>query len=147
MRNSWGLPVAGMIASAILAVLVMGQHGFNSDHLSEVELGAVAGALCLFIFGVQGIVSVLIDGEELKPGKRPPHLTNKLLATMVVLSVLLVVVAIALAYCLAAGWGVGTLGLLAGAGCFLLAALLVGYKEALLGDEARFDQRDDGVPW
>lgn len=147
MRNSWGLPIVGLIASAILTVLVMGYHGFNADHLSEVELGAVAGALCLFVFGVQGIVSVLIEGEELKPGKRPPHLTSALLATMVALSVLLILVAIALAYCLAAGWGTGTAGLLAGSGCFLLAGLLVGYKEALLGDEARFDHRDDGVPW
>ncbi len=73
MRNTWGLPIVGLIAAAILAIIVMGSHGFNSDHLSEMELGAVAGALCFFIYGIQGVVSVLIDGEELKPGKRAAH--------------------------------------------------------------------------
>ena len=34
-----------------------------------------------------------------------------------------------------------------GTDAFLLAAMLVAYKEAFLGEEARFDRRDDGVPW
>jgi amino acid transporter len=147
MRNTWGLPIVGLIAAAILAIIVMGSHGFNSDHLSEMELGAVAGALCFFIYGIQGVVSVLIDGEELKPGKRAPHITGPLTIAIVVVSVLLLIVAVALAYTLTSDYGVGTIGLLAGAGCFLLAGLLVGYKEALIGEEGRFDRRDDGVPW
>ena len=41
----------------------------------------------------------------------------------------------------------GVNGVAAGAGCVFLATLLVCYKEAFLGDEARFDDREDGVPW
>lgn len=147
MRNSWGLPIVGLIASAVLAIIVMGSHGFNSDHLSEIELGAVAGSLCLFIFGIQGVASVLIDGQELRPGKRDPHLTGPLTIGIVIVSMMLLAVTVALGYALTSNYGVGTIGLLAGAGCFLVAALLVGYKEALIGEEGRFDRRDDGVPW
>ena len=39
------------------------------------------------------------------------------------------------------------LGIAAGAGCMSLAVLLIFYKEAFLGDEARFDDREDGIPW
>jgi hypothetical protein len=60
---------------------------------------------------------------------------------------LLVATGGALAYGIAGDWGTTAIGLLAGLGCFLMAAMLVAYKEGFLGEEARFDRRDDGVPW
>ena len=77
----------------------------------------------------------------------PPHLTNPLSWSIVTVSFVLLLDGIALAYGLAADWSPIALGLLAGAGCLILAFLLVGYKEAFIGDEASFDRRDDGVPW
>ena len=57
--------------------------------LSELQLGAVAGALTLGVFGIQGLISVLLEGRELRPGMAPPHLTNPLSAAIVIVSILL----------------------------------------------------------
>jgi hypothetical protein len=77
----------------------------------------------------------------------PPHLTNPLSAAIVIVSILLFADALLLGYGIVIGWGTVALGVAAGAGCLFLATLLVFYKEAFLGDEARFDDREDGVPW
>lgn len=45
------------------------------------------------------------------------------------------------------GQPVSLVGLTAGAGCLVLALLLVAYKEAFVGHEARLDPRKDGIPW
>ena len=147
MRNTSGLPIVSLIIAAGLAVIVAITHGINSEHLNVIEIGAVAAAIALLIYGVQGLISVVVDGEELSPGTTPPHLTDSLSDGIVVISALLIMNGMALAYGLADNWGTGYIGVLAGTGCFLLAAMLVAYKEAFLGEEARFDRRDDGVPW
>jgi hypothetical protein len=115
--------------------------------LSELQLGAIGGALTLAIFGVQGLLSIALEGQELRPGVTPPHLTNPLTAAIVVASLLLLFDAVILGYGIVMGWGTTRLGIAAATGCLLLAALLLFYKEAFLGDEARFDDREDGIPW
>jgi hypothetical protein len=115
--------------------------------LSELQLGALGGGLTFAIFGLQGLLSVKSEGRELRPGVRPPTLTNPLSVAIVVLSLCLFAVALLLGYGIVAGWGTTPLGFAAGAGCLLLAALLFLYKVAFLGDEVRFDNREDGVPW
>jgi hypothetical protein len=45
------------------------------------------------------------------------------------------------------GWNTTLIGVPASLGCILLAALLIFYKEAFLGSEACFDEREDGTPW
>jgi hypothetical protein len=147
MRNSSGLPKVALVIAAVLAVIVAITHGINSEHLNVIEIGAVATAVALLIYGIQGLISVVVDGEELTPGTTPPHLTDSLSDGIVVVSSLLIINGLTLAYGLADNWGTGYIGVLAGTGCFLLAAMLVAYKEAFLGEEARFDRRDDGVPW
>jgi len=147
MRNTSGLPIVSLLIAAGLAVIVAITHGFNSNHLSVMEIGAVAAAVTLLIYGAQGLISVVVDGKELTPGQTPPHLTDALSDGIVVISALLITNGLALAYGLADNWGTVYIGILAGLGCFLLAAMLVAYKEAFLGEEARFDRRDDGVPW
>ena len=119
----------------------------NPIPLSELQLGALGGGLAFAIFGLQGLISVRSEGRELRPGIVPPTLTDPLSAAIVVLSLLLFAVSLLLGYGIVAGWGTPRLGGAAGVGCLLLAALLFLYKEAFLGDEARFDDREDGVPW
>lgn len=147
MRNTTGLPFVSLILAAILIVVVLITHGIGDDPLTELELGATAAAVAFIIYGAQGLISVVLEGTELRPGRRPPHLTGPLTTWTVVLSFVLLLDAITLAFGVAADWGPIGLGFLAGGGCLILAFLLVGYKEAFLGEEARFDQRDDGVPW
>jgi hypothetical protein len=148
VKNSPRLPVLALGAAAVLALLTGLSAGAGGlIPLSELELGAVAGTLAFVVFGIQGLISVAVEGEELRPGVAPPHLTNPLTAGIVIVSLLLLVDAYFLGYGIVNGWDVTRLGVAAGIGCLCLAALLIFYKEAFLGDEARFDDREDGVPW
>ena len=148
MRNSPLLPILSLVVAAVFAiaaVLMAGPGDFLP--LSELQLGAIGGALTLAIFGIQGLISVGLEGRELRPGIVPPQLTNPLSAAIVLVSLLLFADALLLGYGIVSGWGTVPLGIAAGAGCVFLAALLIFYKEAFLGDEARFDDREDGIPW
>jgi hypothetical protein len=148
VTNSPRLPAVALILASLLAIAAAA--AIDPDRplpLSELQLGAVAGALTLGVFGIQGLISVMLEGRELRPGMAPPHLTNPLSAAIVIVSILLFGDALLLGYGIVIGWGTAALGVAAGAGCVFLATLLVCYKEAFLGDEARFDDREDGVPW
>ena len=148
MTNSPLLPVVSLLIGVALAIAVgitAGPRGFIP--LSELELGGMAGALAFVVFGVQGLVSVVLEGTELRPGISPPHLTNPLSLAVVAVSLLLLLDAALLGYGIVTGWDTPRLGVATGLGCLFLAALLIFYKEAFLGDEARFDDREDGVPW
>ncbi len=145
MRNSPRLPSVALVVSLLLGGTVWLVHG--DGPLSELELGGVAWAIGLAIFGLQGLLSVLVEGEELRPGRVAPRLTDPLSIGIVVFSLALFATAVGLAYGLTTDWSAGAIGALAGAGCLALAFLLVFYKEGFVGDEAGFDERDDGVPW
>ena len=148
MTNSPRLPIVSLILAGVLAIATAATIDRGRPvPLSELQLGAVGGALTLAVFGIQGLISVLLEGRELRPGMAPPHLTNPLSAAIVFVSILLFGDALLLGYGMVMGWGTAALGVAAGAGCVFLATLLVCYKEAFLGDEARFDDREDGVPW
>jgi hypothetical protein len=148
VTNSPRLPVVSLILASLLAIAAAATIDPGRPlPLSELQLGAVGGALTLAIFGIQGLISVLLEGRELRPGLVPPHLTNPLSAAIVIVSILLFGDALLLGYGIVNGWGTAALGVAAGAGCVFLATLLVCYKEAFLGGEARFDDREDGVPW
>jgi hypothetical protein len=121
--------------------------GGDSSSLTELELAGVAWAIGLAVYGVQGLISVLLEGHELHPGRALPRITGLLSTGIILLSLALFGIAILLAIGLTSDWHLDVLGLLAGAGCLVLAMLLVFYKEAYVGDEATLDNRDDGVPW
>ena len=148
MTNSPRLPIVSLILAILLAIAAAATIDPGRPlPLSELQLGAIAGALTLAVFGIQGLISVLLEGRELRPGMTPPHLTNPLSVAIVIVSILLFGDALLLGYGIVIGWGTAALGVAAGAGCVFLATLLVCYKEAFFGDEARFDDREDGVPW
>src|SRR4051812_24180464 len=117
------------------------------EALSELEIGFVGIALTLVIFAVIGLISVMLEGRELVPGRVAPRLTDPLSVAIVIFSVLLFVIAVFLGLGIVQDWGPRLIGLLAGLGSLDLALLLVFYKEGFVGNEARFDERDDGVPW
>ena len=148
MTNSPRLPIVSLVLASVLAIAAgLMMNPAEPLPLSELQLGAIGGAVTLAVFGIQGLISVLLEGRELRPGMTPPHLTNPLSAATVIASILLFGDALLLGYGIVIGWGTAALGVAAGAGCAFLATLLVCYKEAFLGDEARFDDREDGVPW
>jgi hypothetical protein len=147
MRNTPSLPIAALFLALVLAVIVLVSAAGEGDTLTELELGGIAWAVGLAVFGVQGLISILLEGRELRVGRLLPRLTDPLSAAIAVLSLVLFGIAILLAVALRADWDVEILGLLAGGGCLVLATLLVFYKEAFVGDEATLDSRDDGIPW
>jgi hypothetical protein len=115
--------------------------------LSELEIGFIGFALTLLIFAVQGFISVLLEGRELRPGRVRPRLTNPLSVAIVIFSGLLLVIAVFLGIGIAQEWQPYLIGTLAGLGSIDLALLLVFYKEGFVGNYARFDDREDGTPW
>ena len=145
MRNSRGLPIISLAAAAVLALIVLATHG--DGPLTELELGGAAWVVGLTIYGLQGLISIAIEGEELKPGRMPPHLTDPLSLGIAILSIAVIATAALLGYGVSSDWSPRTLGIFAGIGCIAIAAIAVFYKEGFIGDEARFDERDDGVPW
>jgi hypothetical protein len=151
MDNSPRLPVVAILLALGLAIVAaVSQASREAGEvfvLSELEIGLVAAAFTLAIFGLQGLLSVLVEGRRLHPGIVRPRLTDPLSLAIVVFSLLLFGIAVALAYGIALDWSPIVLGVLAGAGCLILAMLLVFYKEAFVGDEAGFDEREDGIPW
>jgi hypothetical protein len=147
MRNSPLLPAVSLVLAVALVLVAVSANPGQLIPLSELQLGALGGALAFAVFGVQGLISVVLEGRELRPGATPPQLTNPLSAAIVVVSLLLFGEAVFLGYGIVTGWDTTRLGFAAGAGCVFLAALLIFYKEAFLGAEARFDDREDGIPW
>jgi hypothetical protein len=148
MRNSWILPAVAVVAAVILAIFLLATtpEGGRTP-LSELELGIVAAVIALIVFGVQGLLSIALEGEELRPGRHGGRLTDPASIAIVVFSLALAAIAVALAWGIADDWSPRRLGILAGGGALILALLLVLYKEAFVGDEVCFDDREDGVPW
>jgi hypothetical protein len=145
MRNSPTLPVLSLIVAAVLALVVAATH--DTGPLKELELGGVAWVVGLAVFGLQGLISIAVEGEEVHPGLVRSRLTNPLSLSIAVLSIALVVIAGFLGYGLRNDWSHGRLGALAGIGCIAIALIAVVYKEGFVGEEGTFDLRDDGVPW
>ncbi|MDQ3514100.1 MAG: hypothetical protein M3462_10640 [Chloroflexota bacterium] len=153
MDNSPRLPFVTLGIAAVAALLTalsyFGRGGNDEPVFSfnELEIGLVALAVTLVIFAVEGLISVVSEGRQLEPGLVPPRLTNLLTVAIIVASLVLFAVSVALGIGLVSDWDVWAIGWLAGVGSILLAVILVFYKEAFVGDEAHFDDRNDGVPW
>jgi hypothetical protein len=147
MRNTLDLPILALIVAAILAIAVAISAAGEGGTLTELELGGIAWALGLAVYGVQGLISILLEGRELHLGRALPRMTSPLSAGIALFSLALLAIAVLLAIALTNDWDVEILGLLAGGGCLVLAALVVFYKEAFVGDETTLDNRDDGIPW
>src|SRR5712692_2779089 len=106
MQNSPGIPLAAFVVAIALAILtvvsLMAGVG-GKPALNELQIGATAWALTLGIFGVQGIVSIVLEGRQLFLGTIAPRLNTPLRAprygvhpldaAIAVLSVLLVILA------------------------------------------------------
>jgi hypothetical protein len=150
MQNSPSLPLLALVLALVLAVttilsLLAGVGG--QPALTELQLGFVAWAFALAVFAVQGAVSVVLEGRRIEPGTSTPRLTMPLSVSLAVLSVVLFALAGLVGLALVAGQPTAVVGTAAGAGCLVLALLLLVYKEAFVGHEAHLEPRDDGVPW
>ena len=150
MQNSPGIPLAALvvaIALAIITVLSVIAGVGGGIALNELQLGATAWALALGLYGLEGIVSIVVEGRQVLPGTIEPRLNNPLSAVIAALSVLLFALAGLTGVAIVSGQSTALIGTAAGAGCLDLGLLLLFYKEAFVGHEAHLDLRQDGVPW
>jgi hypothetical protein len=150
VQNSPLIPLAAFVVAVALAgitiaSLIAGVGG--NPALNELQIGATAWALTLGIFGVQGVVSIVLEGRQLFVGTIAPRLNNPLSTAIAALSVLLFVLAGLTGLAIVSGQPTAVIGSAAGAGCLDLGLLLLFYKEAFIGHEAHLEPRQDGVPW
>jgi hypothetical protein len=150
MQNSPGLPVVALVGALVLGGITLASitAGISGDPaLTELQIGATAWALALAIFGVTGIVSVLVEGRQLIPGTIQPRGSNLWSAAIAGGSILLFVLAGATALAIVTGQPTAVIGSAAGIACLDLSLLLISYKEVFVGREAHLDSRHDGIPW
>ena len=150
MQNSPGLPVAALVGALVLGAITLASvtAGIGGDPaLTELQIGATAWALARAIFGVTGIVSVLVEGRQLIPGMIQPRKSNLWSAAIAGGSILLFVLAGATALAIVTGQPTAVIGSAAGVACLDLSLLLISSKEAFVGREAHLDSRHDGIPW
>jgi len=150
MRNTPTLPIAAILAAVLLGVaatLSAASGAGGPVALSEIQIALMAWATTLALFGLQGVVSALVEGPELRPGTVEPRLTTLASLTIASLALLLFALAAFVALAIASGQPTPVVGAAAGAGCLVLALLLLLFKEAFVGHEAHLDSREDGVPW
>jgi hypothetical protein len=150
VQNSPGIPLAAIIAAIVLAGATIASImlGVGGDPaLNELQIGAVAWAVTLGIFGVQGIVSIVVEGRQLFVGTIGPHLTNPLSAAIAACSILLLILAGLTGLVIVSGQPMAIVGSVAAAGCLDLGLVLLLYKEAFVGHEAHLEPRQDGIPW
>ena len=150
MQNSPGLPVVALIGSLLLGAITLASVSVGiggGPALTELQIGATAWVLALAIFGVTGIVSVLVEGRQLIPGTIQPRRSNLWNAAIAGGSILLFVLAGATALAIVTGQSTALVGAAAGSACLDLSLLLISYKEAFVGREAHLDSRHDGIPW
>jgi hypothetical protein len=150
MQNSPGLPLVALLVGFTLAAttvvsVMAGIGGFPA--LSELQIGATAWALALGIYGVQGIISIVVEGRQIVPGSVPPRISKPLSLGIGGLSIVLLVVAAMTGSAIVLGQSTAMIGSAAGAGCLVLALLLLFYKERFIGHEAHLEPRQDGIPW
>jgi hypothetical protein len=150
MQNSPGIPLAALVVAIALAIIttlsvIAGVGGGVA--LNELQIGATAWALALGMFGLQGIVSIIVEGRQVFPGLIEPRLNNPLSAAIAGLSALLFVLAGLTGLAIVSGQPTPVIGTAAGAGCLDLGLLLLLYKEAFIGHEAHLEPRYDGIPW
>ena len=150
MQNSPGIPLAAFVVAIVLASVTIAARvaGVGGDAaLNELQIGATAWALTLGIFGVQGIVSIVLEGRQLFLGTIEPRRNNPLSVAIAALSILLLILAGLTGLAIVSGQPTAVIGVAAGAGCLDLGLLLLFYKEAFIGHEAHLEPRQDGVPW
>jgi len=97
-RNDTLVPYFALVFSAALFLMAYLNNQMRVvheagavPHLTVGNIGLIAFAMVLFIYGVIGLMSNWLEGSELRPGRHQPEPSSLPMVAGVVLSVLLVV--------------------------------------------------------
>jgi len=117
-------------------------------HLDSYQIALIAWGFLLALYGVQGVLSVWLEGRELRLNAHRERPREPLWVFVVVLGLT------ALEFFLAVRFVMGLptaparqLALDSGLLFLVLAAMLVLYRKYFVEDEVVAGERDDGVPW
>jgi hypothetical protein len=119
VQNSPGIPLAAFVGAIVLAgaTIFSVMAGVGADPaLNELQIGAAAWAVTLAMFGAQGIVSIVLEGRQLRVGTIGPRLTSPLSVAIAACSILLLVLAGLTGLAIVAGQPTAVVGTAAGAG-------------------------------
>lgn len=117
-------------------------------HLESYQIALIVWGFVLALYGVQGLLSVWLEGQQLRPAEKNPA-REPLGAVVVMALVAGVVLFFAVQFIQGLRYQPDPQRLaLDGAVLFFgLAAMLVLYRKYFLGEEVVTQDRDDGVPW
>lgn len=118
------------------------------SHLEAYEIGLVAWVVLLSLFAIQGMISVWLEGRELKVGK-PTRASEPIAALLlaVLLALLEFIWIVQFVRGLYGGAPPAMIAIYAALLSFTLAILLLIYRRAFLSAETILQERDDHVPW
>lgn len=158
-RNDPGGPLAALLGAAVFfwgarvyGIWIVGRGPGGPVPLSVVQIGLMAFSMLCLVYGSIGLVSVWLEGRELRPGMRRPRAGRGILAAGLLGVALLVA---------AAGFFSGLIigdlktgrshperdGLMAGVIFLLGAFLLVFYRRFFMDEVAEADDERSEVPW
>lgn len=164
MDNGPRGPILGGLFAIVLGLAAVfffyyrgGQNHFVTDYttsryifvleLNAFEITLVGLALTLGVYSAIGLFSYFLDGPQVHIGRSGPQLTDGTAAALGIFSVLTAASAVVFAIGVVQDWGRLVMGLSIGLG-FVFAAFVLGFfKQGFVGEEGRFDEREDGVPW
>jgi hypothetical protein len=117
-------------------------------HLESYEIALIIWSFLLGLLGLQGLISIYLEGEVEEPSVRPvPPASWGVVLLMAVLTAANVGAVWVFIQQLYQGAAPSTLGQLAALLAFLLAALVGFYRRNFIDDVVIAQERDDDVPW
>ena len=164
MNNSARGPLIGALAAIILAAVttfLWYYRGADAHYsvdatttnwvfivdLNPVEIALSGLALTLGIYSAIGLFSYFLDGKEVHIGRFAPNLSDGVAAWLAVSMFATAVCAVLFAIGVVLDWNTLPMGVIVGVGFILAAFVLAFYKRGFVGEDGRFDDREDGIPW
>lgn len=118
------------------------------EHLEAYEIALVIWSFLFGLLGLQGLISIYLEGETEQPGTHPPRpAPAAVIALMAGLAAANVWVAWVFVAQLFQGGEPVSLARWAALMALTLAALVGLYRRYFIADEVLAQDRDDGVPW
>lgn len=119
------------------------------DHLEAYQVALIAWGFVLLLYGLQGLISVWLEGQELRLGQKGERASESLWAVAAILLLLglLAFFAVRFVNGLRVGTTPAALAFDASMLFFGLAAMLVLYRRFFIADEVIVQDRDEETLW
>ena len=164
MDNGPRGPLIGLgsaIALTALTIVLFYYRGGNNEYfvdytsanwvfiveLNAFEIGLVGLALTLATYSAIGFLSFFLDGARVHVGRQSARLSDGVTVALAAFCLATVACAVVFSLAVVFEWGREITGISIGLGFIFASLVLACYKVGFLGEEGRFDEREDGIPW